>query len=94
MARKLPQLQRVLDAPACVGCVRRDHKSLYFALGVIAARARVHAPRPRCRVLFLIVALSYAEGTASMKQGGGHLRRFAFNDLAGFAMAGRSSSTT
>jgi basic amino acid/polyamine antiporter, APA family len=89
MARKLPQLQRVLDAPALASVAYGEiASSIYFALGVIALHALGFTPLVLGVVglLFLIVALSYAEGTASIRETGGAATfvRVAFNDLAGF----------
>src|SRR6478672_2885485 len=89
MARKLPRLQRALDAPALASVAYGEiASSLYFALGVIALHALGFTPLVLGVVgmLFLIVALSYAEGTASIRETGGAATfvRFAFNDLAGF----------
>jgi basic amino acid/polyamine antiporter, APA family len=89
MARKLPQLQRVLDAPALASVAYGEvASSLYFALGIIALHALGFTPLVLGVVglLFLIVALSYAEGTASIRETGGAATfvRVAFNDLAGF----------
>ena len=40
MARKLPQLQRVLDAPALASVAYGEiASSIYFALGIIALHA-------------------------------------------------------
>jgi basic amino acid/polyamine antiporter, APA family len=89
VARKLPHLQRVLDAPALASVAYGEiASSLYFALGVIALHALGLTPVVLGAVglLFLIVALSYAEGTASIRETGGAATfvRVAFNDLAGF----------
>src|SRR3978361_236737 len=89
MARKLPQLQRVLDAPALAsGAYGEIASSIYFALGIVALHALALTPVVLGVVgfLFLIVALSYAEGTASIRETGGAATfvRFAFNDFAGF----------
>jgi APA family basic amino acid/polyamine antiporter len=89
MARKLPQLQRALDAPALASVAYGEiASSIYFALGVIALHALGFTPVVLGIVglLFLIVALSYAEGTASIRETGGAATfvRVAFNDLAGF----------
>jgi basic amino acid/polyamine antiporter, APA family len=89
VARKLPHLQRVLDAPALASVAYGEiASSLYFALGVIAFYALGFTPLVLGVVglLFLIVALSYAEGTASIRETGGAATfvRVAFNDLAGF----------
>src|SRR3989475_3638929 len=89
MARKLPQLQRVLDAPALASVAYGEiASSIYFALGVIALHALGFTPAVLgvAGLLFLLVALSYAEGTASIRETGGAATfvRVAFNDLAGF----------
>src|SRR5213075_1541313 len=89
MARKLPQLQRVLDAPALASVAYGEiASSIYFALGVIALHALGFTPivLGLMGLLFLVVALSYAEGTASIRETGGAATfvRVAFNDLAGF----------
>jgi basic amino acid/polyamine antiporter, APA family len=89
MARKLPQLQRALDAPALASVAYGEiASSIYFALGVIALHALGFTPVVLGLVglLFLLVALSYAEGTASIRETGGAATfvRVAFNDLAGF----------
>src|SRR5579884_3053138 len=89
MARKLPQLQRVLDAPALASVAYGEiASSIYFALGVIALHALGFTPAVLgvMGLLFVVVALSYAEGTASIRETGGAATfvRVAFNDLAGF----------
>ena len=89
MAKKLPQLQRVLDAPALASVAYGEiASSIYFALGVIALHALGFTPVVLgvAGLLFLIVTLSYAEGTASIRETGGAATfvRVAFNDLAGF----------
>src|SRR5690348_88766 len=89
MARKLPQLQRALDAPALASVAYGEvASSLYFALGIVALHALGLTPAVLAVVglLFLVVALSYAEGTASIRETGGAATfvRVAFNDLAGF----------
>ena len=88
MARKLPRLERALDAPALASVAYGEvASSIYFALGIIALHALGFTPAILGIVgaLFLIVALSYAEGTASMRETGGAATfvRVAFNDLAG-----------
>src|SRR5690348_6124258 len=89
MARKLPRLRRVLDAPA-LGSVAYGEvaSSLYFALGIVALHALGLTPAVLAivGVLFLVVALSYAEGTTTIGEAGGAATfvRVAFNDLAGF----------
>ena len=89
MARKLPKLQRVLDAPALASVAYGEvASSIYFALGVIALHALGFTPLVLGLVglLFLVVGLSYAEGTAAIRETGGAATfvRVAFNDLAGF----------
>jgi basic amino acid/polyamine antiporter, APA family len=89
MARKLPRLQRVLDAPALASVAYGEvASSLYFALGIVALHALGLTPVVLgvVGILFLIVTLSYAEGTTTIGESGGAATfvRVAFNDLAGF----------
>src|SRR5437016_3600267 len=89
MARKLPRLQRALDAPALASVAYGEvASSIYFALGIVALHALGLTPAVlgAMGVLFLLVSLSYAEGTASIREtgGGATFVRLAFNDLAGF----------
>jgi APA family basic amino acid/polyamine antiporter len=89
VARKLPRLQRVLDAPALFSIAYGEiASSIYFALGIIALHALGFAPVVLLAVgvLFLIVSLSYAEGTTAIRETGGAATfvRIAFNDLWGF----------
>ena len=89
MARKLPRLQRVLDAPALASVAYGEvASSLYFALGIVALHALGFTPVVLAvvGVLFLVVTMSYAEGTTSIGETGGAATfvRVAFNDLAGF----------
>src|SRR5919197_754973 len=89
MARKLPRLQRVLDAPALFSIAYGEiASSIYFALGIIATNAHGLTPAVLLFVgaIFLIVSLSYAEGTAAIRETGGAATfvRIAFNDLVGF----------
>ena len=89
MARKLRGFQRVLDAPALFSVAYGEiASSLYFALGIVAAYALGLTPLVLlgAGVFFLIVALSYAEGTAAIPETGGAATfvRRAFNDLLGF----------
>lgn len=89
MARKLPRLQRALDAPALASVAYGEiASSIYFALGIIALHALGLTPAVLGIVglLFVVVALSYAEGTASIRETGGAATfvRVAFNDFAGF----------
>src|SRR5215469_15372768 len=89
MARKLPRLQRVLDAPALASVAYGEvASSLYFALGIVALHALGLTPVVLgvVGILFLVVTLSYAEGTTMIGESGGAATfvRVAFNDLAGF----------
>jgi APA family basic amino acid/polyamine antiporter len=89
MARKLPRLQRVLDAPALASVAYGEvASSLYFALGIVALHALGFTPVVLAvvGVLFLVVTMSYAEGTTSIGESGGAATfvRVAFNDFAGF----------
>jgi APA family basic amino acid/polyamine antiporter len=89
VARKLPRLQRVLDAPALFSVAYGEiASSIYFALGVIALYALGFTPFVLlfAGALFLLVSLSYAEGTTAIRETGGAATfvRRAFNDLAGF----------
>jgi APA family basic amino acid/polyamine antiporter len=89
MAKKLPGLQRVLDVPSLAAVAYGEiASSLYFALGVVALFALGFTPWVLLAVglLFLVVALSYAEGTSAIPEPGGAATfvRRAFNDPAGF----------
>src|ERR671924_1826416 len=89
MARKLPGLKRELDARALYSVAYGEiASSIYFALGVLAANALGFTPIVLALVglLFLVVSLSYAEGTAALPETGGAATfvRRAANDLAGF----------
>ncbi len=89
MARKIAGLQRVLDAPALFSVAYGEiASSIYVALGIIALHALGLTPEVLALVgaLFLVVSLSYAEGTAAIPETGGAATfvRRAFNDLAGF----------
>jgi basic amino acid/polyamine antiporter, APA family len=89
VARKLPGLQRVLDVPSLAAVAYGEiASSLYFALGVVALYALGFTPWVLLAVgvLFLLVALSYAEGTSAIPEPGGAATfvRRAFNDPAGF----------
>ena len=91
MARKLRGFERVLDAPALFAIAYSEvGSSLYFALGIVAAQALGLTPVVLLLsgVLFLVVALSYAEGTAAIPETGGAATfvRRGFNDLLGFAV--------
>src|SRR5438270_10174514 len=89
MARKLPGLKRELDARALFSIAYGEiASSIYFALGVLATRALGFTPLILLLVggIFLIVSLSYAEGTAALPETGGAATfvRRASNDLMGF----------
>ena len=89
MARKLPGLQRELGAKALFSVGYGEiASSIYFALGVLAAHALGFTPLILLAVglLFLVVSLSYAEGTTALPETGGAATfvRRASNDLAGF----------
>jgi APA family basic amino acid/polyamine antiporter len=89
VARKLPGLKRELDARALFSVAYGEiASSIYFALGVLAAYALGFTPIVllAAGALFLVVALSYAEGTAALPETGGAATfvRRALNDLAGF----------
>src|SRR5919109_120073 len=89
MARKLPRLQRVLTGPALFSIAYGEiASSIYFALGIIAFHALGFTPVVLlvAGALFLLVSLSYAEGTAAIRETGGAATfvRIAFNDLWGF----------
>jgi basic amino acid/polyamine antiporter, APA family len=89
MARKLLGFQRGLDAPALFSVAYGEvASSLYFALGIVAAYALGLTPLVLLGAggFFLLVSLSYAEGTAAIPETGGAATfvRRAFNDLLGF----------
>jgi APA family basic amino acid/polyamine antiporter len=89
MARKLRGFQRVLDAPALFSVAYGEvASSLYFALGIVAAYALGLTPLVLlgAGIFFLVVSLSYAEGTAAIPETGGAATfvRRAYNDAAGF----------
>src|SRR5947209_18667870 len=89
MARKLPRLQRVLDAPVLASVAYGElASSLYFALGIVAFHALGLTPVVLAFVglLFLVVTASYVEGTTAYRGTGGAAAfvRVAFNDFAGF----------
>jgi APA family basic amino acid/polyamine antiporter len=89
MARKLPRLQRALDAPALASVAYGEiASSIYFALGIVALHALGLTPVVLAVVglIFLIVTASYVEGTTAYRGTGGAAAfvRVAFNDFAGF----------
>jgi APA family basic amino acid/polyamine antiporter len=90
VARKLPRLRRQLDARDLTAIAYGEiASSIYFALGIVAAHALGFTPWVLLAtgVVFLIVTLSYAEGTTELRETGGAATfvRRAFNDLVGFA---------
>jgi APA family basic amino acid/polyamine antiporter len=89
MARKLRGFERVLDAPSLFAVAYGEiASSLYIALGIVAATALGLTPLVLLvtGAVFVLVSLSYAEGTAALPETGGAATfvRRAFNDLAGF----------
>jgi basic amino acid/polyamine antiporter, APA family len=89
MARKVRGFERVLDAPALFAIAYGEiGSSIYVALGIVAAAALGLTPLVLLLTgaVFLLVALSYAEGTAAIPETGGAetFTRRAFNDLVGF----------
>ena len=99
VARKLPGLQRVLEPPSLAAVAYGEiASSLFFALGVIALEALGFTPWVLLAVgvLFLLVALSYAEGTTAIPETGGARPSSAARSTTRSASspAGWSSSTT
>jgi basic amino acid/polyamine antiporter, APA family len=89
MARKVKGFERVLDAPALFAIAYGEiGASIYVALGIVASAALGLTPvvLGLTGLLFLLVSLSYAEGTAAIPETGGAetFTRRAFNDLIGF----------
>src|SRR3954447_25669685 len=89
MARKLPGLRRELDARSLFSVAYGEiGSSIYFALGGIALHALGFTPLVLlvAGLLFLVVALSYAEAVTALPETGGAATfvRHALNDLAGF----------
>jgi basic amino acid/polyamine antiporter, APA family len=89
VARKLPGLRRELDAESLFSVAYGEiASSIYFALGIIALHALGFTPLVllAAGLLFLLVAVSYAEATTALPETGGAATfvRRAFNDLAGF----------
>jgi basic amino acid/polyamine antiporter, APA family len=90
-ARRRHRLERVLDVPTLAAVAYGEiASSVWFALGIVAAFALGLTPWALLGVgiLFVIVALAYAEGTAAMPEPGGAAAfvRRAFNDPAAFAV--------
>ena len=80
MARKIAGLQRVLDAPALFSVAYGEiASSIYVALGIVALHALGLTPEvlALAGALFLVVSLSYAEGTAAIPETGGAATSFA-----------------
>jgi basic amino acid/polyamine antiporter, APA family len=89
VAKRLPGLSRVLGAGSIASVAYGEiGSSIYIALGVVALNALGFTPWVLLVVglLFMLVALSYAEGTAALPETGGAATfvRRAFNDPAGF----------
>jgi APA family basic amino acid/polyamine antiporter len=90
MPRRFEGLTRALGGGSLASVAYGEiGSSLYFALGVVALYALGVTPWVLlvAGLVFLLVALSYAEGTAAIPEPGGaalFVRR-AFNDPAGFA---------
>src|SRR4051812_19240586 len=89
MARRIPGLHRTLDERSIASVAYGEiASSLYFALGIVALHALGLTPWVLLGVglLFLLVALSYAEGTTAIPEVGGAATfvRRAFNDPLGF----------
>jgi APA family basic amino acid/polyamine antiporter len=90
VARKVRGLERVLDAPSLFAVAYDEiGSSLYFALGIVAAAALGLTPVVLlvAGAIFLVVSLSYAEGTTAVPETGGAstLVRRSTNDLLGFS---------
>ncbi len=90
MARKVRGFERDLGPGTLFGIAYGEiGASIYFALGIVASQALGLTPAVLAAsgLLFLVVALSYAEGTTAHAEGGGSetLARRAFGDVAGFA---------
>ena len=88
MARKLRGFERVLDAPALFAIAYGEiASSLYIALGIVAGAALGLTPLVLLvtGAVFVLVSLSYAEGTTALPETGGAATfvRRAFNDLPG-----------
>jgi APA family basic amino acid/polyamine antiporter len=89
MPRRLPGLVRGLTGGSLASVAFGEvGSSIYFALGIIAVFALGLTPWVLLAVgtLFMLVALSYAEGTSAIPETGGAatLARRAFNDPIGF----------
>ena len=99
MARKLPGLQRVIATPSLAAVAYGEiASSLFFALGIVALYALGLTPWVLLAVgsLFVLVALSYAEGTAAIPRRAAPRPSSGARSTtrSGSSPAGRSSSTT
>jgi APA family basic amino acid/polyamine antiporter len=91
VARKLPQLQRVLGPRDLFSAAYGEiAASIYLALGIVALHGLGLTPLVLLVAggIFLLVALSYGEGTASLAETGGAatLARHAFSDPVAFVV--------
>jgi APA family basic amino acid/polyamine antiporter len=91
MARKRPRLARVLGGRDFFSIAYGEvASSIYFALGIVAAKALGLTPLVLLLVgaLFLLIALSYAEAITSTPEAGGSVSyvRRAFNDVTCFVI--------
>jgi basic amino acid/polyamine antiporter, APA family len=89
MPRRIPGLVRSLTGGSLASVAYGEvGSSIYFALGIVALFALGLTPWVLLAVggLFMLVSLSYAEGTAAIPETGGAamLARRAFNDPVGF----------
>lgn len=89
MARKVAGFERVLGARELFAVAYGEiGSSIYFALAIVVGAALGLAPIVLLATgaLFLLVALSYAEGATALPETGGAetFTRRAFNDLVGF----------
>ncbi len=89
MPRRIPGLVRGLTGQSLASVAYGEvASSIYFALGIVALFALGLTPWVLLAVglLFMLVAASYAEGTAAIPETGGAamLARRAFNDPVGF----------
>ncbi|MBI2847686.1 MAG: APC family permease [Chloroflexi bacterium] len=85
-----PRLRRILGIPGLFSIGYGDvGSSIYYALGVTALVALGATPIALgiAGVIYIFNALTYAEGSAMIPEGGGSASyaRLAFNDMAGFA---------
>lgn len=83
------QMRKVLGVPALYSAGYGNvGSSIYYALGVVTIVAMGAAPLALgiAGILFLFVALTYAEGSAMFPEAGGSasFARHAFNDMVGF----------